>query len=679
MTKLVAGLKRLSRQHTPARRDRRVTPRFECLEGRLVPAVTDMTQLAALFPTHNGPTTLYLNFDGWANAGHRIHAFETEAGDTAANRDRDIQDVLFQTSEMFAPFNVEIRRTFGNAHFDQSNGNTTVFVGGDEDNVNNDGLKVFRGFTSTENTDYPKVGDLGFSDATFKQSAPHSHPFNLAFVDPVGLAADGKTWITENLTPLTGANRFLPGGEVDTLEVARAIAHEAGHTFGLAHVLTDAAAGVSPAGQDQARRQKAGSPDMMSYNDKTPNRYFANQAFDVTGLNFDATKVTGGDPATGYTIDHDSLPGWHGSVIATQNSYTYLRQALGARPADGRAHVADGHAVDPTYRDGAMTTVGLGSAVTGSLNRFGDYDAYDLAVTGSTPLYVRVAPQAFAATSDRYLGKARPVILLYRFDHLSATTSDTFIVLQAETTSGTLQVAVPPGHYRLVVGAVDGGWKGGYELFVEGNAPPAPRLQPQTISAPSHDYITGATYPGMASGSINYRGQFDVYQLRPVTDHQVVVQVQQLAAHPSPSPAVSGPVQVGGHGVTTGSGTLYSTHDNSAASVGQTAVVPKSADGNRGVPSPRAGLTGPGAPPAAASVSPLSHPVVMVYDDTGALVARGFDSTLSFHISAGHTYTIVVGGQDNQYTGAYQLLVADVGLSRAEPRQRVPALAGLGL
>jgi hypothetical protein len=40
---------------------------FEQLEDRLVPAVTDMTQLANLFPTPTQPTMLYLNFDGGTN------------------------------------------------------------------------------------------------------------------------------------------------------------------------------------------------------------------------------------------------------------------------------------------------------------------------------------------------------------------------------------------------------------------------------------------------------------------------------------------------------------------------------------------------------------------------------------------------------------------------------------
>src|SRR5689334_21813173 len=65
------------------------------LEDLLVPAVTaptDMTDLARLFPRHTGPTTLYLNFDGWRHADPAqpeitgIAPFMAVSGD----RDKDI-------------------------------------------------------------------------------------------------------------------------------------------------------------------------------------------------------------------------------------------------------------------------------------------------------------------------------------------------------------------------------------------------------------------------------------------------------------------------------------------------------------------------------------------------------------------------------------------------------------
>src|SRR5262249_5749208 len=78
----------------------RARPRVEALEDRQVPSsfpITDMTVLAQQFPTHAGPTKLYLNFDGWAAKG--VSAFQSTTG----NRNADIHEVLYRTAEIFAP------------------------------------------------------------------------------------------------------------------------------------------------------------------------------------------------------------------------------------------------------------------------------------------------------------------------------------------------------------------------------------------------------------------------------------------------------------------------------------------------------------------------------------------------------------------------------------------------
>src|ERR1700730_5651188 len=77
----------------------------------------ELTQVARAFPRHKGPTVLYVNFDGWTKPdkeGHTIEPFHSTTG----NRDRDIQDILFRTSQRFAPFDVEVRRITGNGKYD---------------------------------------------------------------------------------------------------------------------------------------------------------------------------------------------------------------------------------------------------------------------------------------------------------------------------------------------------------------------------------------------------------------------------------------------------------------------------------------------------------------------------------------------------------------------------------
>src|SRR5207245_6981949 len=101
-----------------------------------------------------------------------------------------------------------------------------------------------------------------------------------------------------------------------TAWIARAIAHEAGHSFGLVHVLS--------------------SPDqeIMSYD--AGNVRFVNKTFNVTDLNY--------NPSTGSNYDEPKLqPAWYNYIdvgwfslsvltnITTQDSYTYLQAALGAR------------------------------------------------------------------------------------------------------------------------------------------------------------------------------------------------------------------------------------------------------------------------------------------------------------------------------------------------------------
>jgi hypothetical protein len=122
---------RLANRNRRGRQTKNARPRLgiEALEERLVPAApTDMTELARLFPRHSGPSMLYINFDGW-QAEH-ISPFLTVSGD----RDKDIQDILFRTAEIYSPFDVQVVRRFGDGSRATDGGATTIFVGDDSDN-----------------------------------------------------------------------------------------------------------------------------------------------------------------------------------------------------------------------------------------------------------------------------------------------------------------------------------------------------------------------------------------------------------------------------------------------------------------------------------------------------------------------------------------------------------------
>src|SRR5262249_11927904 len=149
----------------------------EYLEDRLVPAAptpTDMTELAQMFPRHAGPTRLYVNFDGWQSKG--IAPFMTVSGD----RDKDIQDILFRTAELFSPFDVQLVRRFGDGSRVTEGGATTIFIGDDSHNGTGTANRT-RGYTPSDDSDHP-----GTVKGIFHQ--PNSDSFDTAFIDPVSFS-----------------------------------------------------------------------------------------------------------------------------------------------------------------------------------------------------------------------------------------------------------------------------------------------------------------------------------------------------------------------------------------------------------------------------------------------------------------------------------------------------------
>jgi hypothetical protein len=290
------GNKRFSTTGSPraklARKRFNTGLRVEALEERQLLSVTDMTQLAQMFSAHGGPTMVYLNFDGgpvsYTDLGgntqtRNISAFQPLPGET---RNNDISAILQGVSHDFGPFNVEVLQYSGAGAYDDTDGNTTVFIGGDSANVSGNS-KYTASVTPPDFVDAP--GALhGWNHA------PHSDPFNLAFVDPVTGQADSATWSTTQTIS----------------KIVSAIAHEVGHTFGLEHVLS------SP------------QPDIMSYD--APNTSFIDQTFNVTDLNYNPKTGTnynaGGNFYAWWQVS--SFP-WEVDQITTQNSYTYLMAVLG--------------------------------------------------------------------------------------------------------------------------------------------------------------------------------------------------------------------------------------------------------------------------------------------------------------------------------------------------------------
>jgi len=177
----------LFRERSAPIRDRRTRLQLEPLESRLVPAAWDMTQLALSIGSypHAGPTNLYLNFDGSNN----ISPYTDSQNPNQTFQ--EIQDILFRTSEIYAPFNVEVSRLTGYGNIDQSNnGNTTILVGAAAANYKN-GAKFAYAHTNDNNVDYPGQ-QRGNWPNYGRDRAPNSDPYDVAFVDPVG--ANNSLW-----------------------------------------------------------------------------------------------------------------------------------------------------------------------------------------------------------------------------------------------------------------------------------------------------------------------------------------------------------------------------------------------------------------------------------------------------------------------------------------------------
>jgi hypothetical protein len=448
--KALANLGRLVRptaRQVPARRARLG---LETLEDRRVLSaypIYDMTQWAQQFPAPTSPQALWLNFDGYKAQG--IDAFVAPAGQS---RDATIQDILYRTQEIFSPFNVQVRRMTGDGNYlgGYYGGPTTVFIGGNVNNESTSGAIV----TKYTYSDTP----WGYADypSAFRgiDHVPNSDPFDLAYVDPMAYSGPNA------------ANHANWANVESDAALVQGIAHEAGHTFGLAHVLS------SP------------TNDMMSYD--AGNVYFANKPFSITALNnsgtttstdsYHATPESHWDIFTGYSYIEVPI------AIQTQNSFTYLQTVLGKRYSDGYVHVSDAGTVDPSTSNTPGFSnyfVWAGASLHGALGRTGDFDAYTLSAPKAQQYHIDVAPDSGTYMYPDVMVKDAGGNVLF-FSHAGSSYTDAQVSFQAAAGQT----------YTIVVGSEDTYGSGGFTIKVTANDPVP--------------VLTGATLTFTAAGSSSF-------------------------------------------------------------------------------------------------------------------------------------------------------------------------------
>lgn len=474
----------------------RFVPRLEALEDRLVPAATvftDYTQIAQMFPRHTGPTTLAINFDGWKDnvsywglgEDDSVSPFQSPTG----NRDRDIQDILFRVSEFFAPFDVRVVQLNGDGNHYTDGGDTTIFVGPNAQH---------HSFTPADFADMPG-SNRGYTHR------PNSDGYDVGYVDPTLLS---------------------------NLEIAQAIAHEAGHTFGLGHVRTDSEKDPTPLGPGYVG-------DIMSYTSNgTGFEHFVDQTLTLTAYNFDGGSTS---------LENDVLPGWYvptglsypyppyvGYRLQTQNSYQFLQAALGSRPGDDFANVANATSVEYytaptalrphviTFRDGSSV---YEASVVGKLERTGDYDVFSFTCARSG----QVTIQGFGNLYGYSIPGYNPELFVY-------DPSNGVLKAYSAAQNPMLSLNMNKGDtVSIVVGGHDG-WIGDYSLYVRAPMPFYAGLVATHVGA-----LMGS--PGLPPGDVQVAGTL----LAAVSTTSVTPRPIDAAAAltTSLSPGRLGPVRTG--------------------------------------------------------------------------------------------------------------------------------------
>jgi hypothetical protein len=393
-----------------------------------------MTSLAKEFYPNPPPqpALLALNFDGFATQG--VSPFQ--------GTNQDIQEILYRTAEVFAPFNVQVRRAtgdgakWGQAPPGNSPSPTTVFIG-----HNTSGT-----FTPEGSLDYPRgtwepppppfQDNLGNDDDDVIK--PNQNEADVAFVNPDGLS---------------------------NAQIVSALIHEAGHTFGLADAWN---VGAGP----NVLNQNLGHGDAMSIDSP--------QVFGFSNETLDTSDFFVPRPSWVYwTWETEATPVgpvevevWNTDTVATQNSFTYLQTVLGKRPVgtgqDDFANVTQDKVVAAGFLaptpsanrggDGTMPSLAPWTTTNGSIERLGDYDVFQFAPATTQPMMLSVQANGSALV---------PSLLVFDFDPGTglATPMPVNQVLNSGSPTSLVSFQATAGHtFRIVVGAVDGATSGAYQL-----------------------------------------------------------------------------------------------------------------------------------------------------------------------------------------------------------------------
>jgi hypothetical protein len=433
---------------------------------------------------------LYLNFDGDVNTAP--YSNYQNPGQTQ----QDIQEILFRTSEVFAPFNVEVTRIFGFRNSFQGNdGSSTIFIG-DNPRYTVNGVNGPGGFTPNDYADDPSTYK-GFTHL------PNSDPFDIAYIDPAG----GSPLATQ--TPA---------------QTVRGIVHEAGHTFGLVHVRTDLNSTGAYA-QDPAALGTDTVSDVMSYTPPANNLFFSKQTFNVTNYNQTPTGLVLQPSLQPFWWD-TSAPGDTPSIfpIVSQSSFTYLQTVLGLRTPDAYAHVSDLTSVDLSLANQMILRAPASQPFVGYIGagngRLGDYDVFRLDIATATQLRVDVVPW-----DNNFSSQSRtltPVVLVHdqngqlvQFNDSSYAAADN----ANEVHGGYFNVN--PGRYFFIVGARDGGTTGRFTLTVSG---PGPVAQNDHYTVQPGLPLTPDAAHGVLANDINVDGSSTAVLQTPVAQGTLILQ-----------------------------------------------------------------------------------------------------------------------------------------------------------
>lgn len=433
---------------------------LEILEARTLMTVSDVADAAALLGHVTPGTHLYLNFDGGTvptdfsgKNFDTIQPFETAAGDTnLTHRDDDIQNILYQVSEVFAPFDVQVVRAYGASNYSLGNGDTTIFIGSNSDTSSTSIVQKPFNYTKSAHSFTPNAFVDIQTDANVNLPAVfggghvsqldhqiNSDAYDIAFIDPTfGVTSDP----TKTVSCLSTITTRAEPTHADVATIRSAIVHEAGHTFGLAHVRTDGGTDTTPLGTGS-------TSDVMSYD--SPNQYFANKALTITSANFNGLTTSFG-AATPHYYDNNARKD---VTLTTQNSFLALDRVVGARAQnEGTSLVADNTLVDPSV---PTTVVNLSNQTIhfGNLARQGDYQAYLFTPQSAGINYDTVSVKTTT-------GNLNPIVMVY-------DSSGTNLLSVSHGRNGVSSLSnLKGGHtYVLVVGALGGVTTGTYEVTID--------------------------------------------------------------------------------------------------------------------------------------------------------------------------------------------------------------------